>query len=118
MSRPVKPSVFRVFVEIEILSNIYLRQNILTSRTQSMKMKRPNPFTVNPLTSLNEVKLVPMPPPVETHAPRTTLRSYLSRSGDGLSSLFDALGSPRGAPKKIEVIKHVPVAAPAESEED
>jgi hypothetical protein len=84
-------------------------------------MKTKNPFSTNPLTSLPELKLIPVPATPETHEKRQPLRSYLNPSGasGGLSALLDGLsGSPRPM-KKIEVEKRVSVpAVPTTSPED
>lgn len=68
-------------------------------------MKTSEPFKRNPLSSLPEIKLVPVPDPITlTHEPRMPLRSYLSRPDDPLRSLAEAL-SGRGRTTKIEVEK-------------
>ena len=88
-----------------------------------MKPTRPfilNPFKSNPFTSLEEVRLVTAPPPVETHAPRIPLRRYLARAGGDLGdlgALLDLLGSGGKSMKKVEVIKRVPVAVAPEEDE-
>jgi len=79
-------------------------------------MKTRSPFNYNPFTLLQEPKLVAVPNAPETHPQRTPLRSYLSRSSDGLGSLLDALGGSGKKPKKVVVEKFIPRETSPEEE--
>jgi hypothetical protein len=58
-----------------------------------MHLKTENPFTKNPLTSLDRIELVkPAGSPPETHEARKPLRSYLGSGGGGLGELLSGLG--------------------------
>lgn len=81
-----------------------------------------NPFSgiseFNPLTSLDSLQLVPIPPAPETHEPRKARRNYLAPAAGGLDALAGILdGKTPQAPKKIEVTRNVPVADEGGDEE-
>lgn len=73
-----------------------------------MKIKRPEPFKDNPLTSLDAVRLVDIPRAPETHMPRVALRSYLQKQ-DELSSFLATLGGPNRPRGKVEIERRIPV---------